>query len=76
MFHQFHVFIKSYGYILTHSRKVDNKKFDLKKALFEDVVKVKKFATSEGKTIADLDSEITATQIANAIQVISEVIVG
>lgn len=61
---------------LTYSRKIDKKKFDLKKALFEDLVKVRKLATSERETIASLDSEIKATQFVNAIQVISKVMVG
>lgn len=44
----------------------------LENATFEDLLKVGELATAEGETIKNLDPEITATQVANAIQAVNE----
>lgn len=48
------------------------KDIHLENASFEDLVKVGELATDEGETIANLDPEITAWQVANAIQAVNE----
>lgn len=48
------------------------KDMHLENASFEDLVKVGELATAEGETMANLDPEITAIQIANAIQAVNE----